>query len=167
MSASTTDVFDPDSAVALERRRGARGSEAALGLPEAERGRGDGRPVELRSGAEEQRGRVDERDGGETLAERPGDERELDRAELRLGRADLEHAEVDQVLPDRFACRLSYEPVVAGPSSDQLANALGEHAPVRLSAEAPRQSWGRARIRSAMIDRWIWPVPPYTEAARE
>ena len=73
------------------------------------------------------RGRIDERDGGETFAERPGDEREVDRAELRLGRADLEHTEVDQLPPDRFAGFRGDDAVLAGPSSDQLADALGEH----------------------------------------
>ena len=126
MSASMTDVLDPDRRSPSSVVEGREGAKLRSGSPRPSAADGDGRHLELRSGAEEQRARIDERDGGETLAERAGDERELDRAELRLGRADLEHSKVDQVLPDRFACRLSYEPVLAGPSSDQLANALGE-----------------------------------------
>ena len=62
------------------------------------------------------------------LAERARDEREVDRTERILRRADLEHAEVDQLPPERAGRLLGHEAALARAPSEQLADALGEHA---------------------------------------
>ena len=167
-SASTTDVFVPDTRVALERRRGVGGSEAALGLGEAERS-GTRRRVASSSGPRRGAARPYRRAGRRRAARRAPGRRARGRprrAQPRTGRSRARRIRRARARAGRPTLRATT------PSSPDLPSrsARGRSrraSPVRLSAGAPCQSWGRARIRSAMIERWICRVPPYTDAARE
>ena len=103
-------------------------------------------------------------------AERPRDQAQLDGAEALVA-VDAEGAELDERRPQRARARrarlvrLARQPATRGSSSvstDSLSQVCSS-----VSSRSIAYSWGSARMRSAMMLRWICCVPPYTLAARE
>ena len=68
------------------------------------------------------RGGVDVGHGGEPAAEAPGDQRELDGAELLVERAEL-----DELAPQRVPHARRDEAVVAGAPREHLADGVAQH----------------------------------------
>ena len=124
---------------------------------------GDGLEREAHGGA------AQIRHGGEVRAERARRQAELHGAESVLG-VDHERAEGGQALPEPVALRggRAGGGVRADPlAREQRVDRLAEPGLLVGELEVHVYSWGRARMRSAMMLRWICCVPPYTVAARE
>ena len=108
-------LFAREPAV-LERRRRVIGREAPLRLAQAERG------APVAGDDVRERGGVDVGHRREPAAQSPGDQRELDGAELLVERAEL-----DELAPQRVARVRRDEAVVALAPREQLADGVTQH----------------------------------------
>ena len=101
-------------------------------------------------------------------ARHPGHEAQLDRPEI--GPRAAEQTELDQAVPQPRAVRLVRLPGGLGRrplAIEQRVDRLLDPDLLVAQLEVHAYSFGSERIRSAMMSRWICPVPPYTLAARE
>src|SRR5690348_10325559 len=97
----------------------------------------------------------------EVSADRPRDQAQLDRPQVGSGAA--EQAEVDEVLPQSGAVRIGGLPGGLGGrplAIEEGVDRLLDPDLLVAQLEVHDYSFGSERIRSAMMSRWIWRVPP-------
>ena len=111
----------------FQHRRRRVGLEPAVRLTDTERDRVVGRSERLEARDVANRRRGDEGDGGQALADCPGDEGDLDRTEALLARTDVQGAELDERAPEPRVDR-GRTRVVSRRASEQLSHTVGEPA---------------------------------------